>query len=105
MLLPVYLVTLLVWVLRPWPVWHRFVDMCLVPRPSSLFNYRCHPFRPRLQELEYVYYDHNIYNRAFECTRYVMPVLLIALQLAMLALLGLYWHAHTRRKFRYVTLT
>lgn len=88
LLLPAYAATALYWCLYPWPVARRFADMCVTV--TWPFNYRCHQYQPVLHGweggFEYVVYGHAVYNRAFECTRYVMTGLLIVLQLALLAL-------------------
>lgn len=104
LLLPAYAVTALYWCFYPWPVAHRFADMCgTVAWP---FNYRCHQYQPVLHGweggFEYIVYGHVVYNRAFECTRYVMTGLLIVLQLALLALAYYRRHSPPHRHFHLV---
>ncbi len=103
LLLPAYCCVAVAYVVRPWPVWLRFVGMCHTQPLQSVFNYRCHQYSPQLHGwesgVEYVVLGHTVYNRAFECTRYVMTALLIALQLSLIALAVLYWRGIARRQF------
>lgn len=107
LLLPAWALVFGVWIVRPWPIWNRFQDMCITPPVSSYFNYGCHPMYRSLvweNNSEYVHYGHNVYHRAHECTRYIMPALLVVLQLLMAAVVHFRRRHLARRRFLYTKL-
>ena len=104
MVMPIYAIVVAYWLIRPWPVWDRFWDMC--GSVSGPFNYRCVYAQMEDHEWwnnssQHVIYGHVVHVREVECTHYLMPPLLIAVQLLLIALLIYLYRLHAKRRFIY----
>ena len=106
MLLPMYGLMLWLNVVHYDVAWARFWDMC--GSAETLLNYDCSRFVKTenatswLQNSSrHVIYSHIVYNRAWECTTYVVLTLLVVLQCLIIYCLYTLYRQEGKRRFIY----